>query len=75
MKITRRPPAKPELLGLKLYRLHHPMPKSEYRSCKFAPPTLALIERCKRIIAEYTAQGFQLTLRQLFYQLVARGFH
>jgi hypothetical protein len=34
--------------------------------------TLEVIERANAIIGEYQAQGFTLTLRQLFYQLVAR---
>lgn len=32
-----------------------------------------LIERANKIIAEYKAKGFTLTLRQLYYQFVARG--
>ena len=32
----------------------------------------AIIERANKIIAEYQAQGFRLTLRQLYYQFVAR---
>jgi hypothetical protein len=35
--------------------------------------TLALVERANTIVQEYLAQGFELTLRQLFYQTVARG--
>lgn len=35
-------------------------------------PSLALIEVCNKIIREYTAAGYILTLRQLFYQLVSR---
>jgi len=34
--------------------------------------TLAVIEQVNTIINEYTAQGFTLTLRQLFYQMVSR---
>jgi hypothetical protein len=33
---------------------------------------LARIEQANAILAEYTGQGFTLTLRQLFYQIVAR---
>jgi hypothetical protein len=36
--------------------------------------TLALIEQANEIIAEYEAQGFVLTARQLFYQFVARDW-
>jgi hypothetical protein len=35
--------------------------------------TLAVIDQASGIIAEYEAQGFRLTLRQLYYQFVARG--
>jgi hypothetical protein len=37
------------------------------------PASLAIIERANVIIADYAAQGFDLTLRQLYYQFVARG--
>ena len=33
---------------------------------------LAVVEQANVIIAEYSAQGFQLTLRQLYYQFVSR---
>jgi hypothetical protein len=35
--------------------------------------TLVVVEQANTIIAEYLAQGFALTLRQLFYQFVARA--
>jgi hypothetical protein len=35
--------------------------------------TLELIESANRILEEYEAQGFSMTLRQLYYQMVARG--
>jgi hypothetical protein len=35
--------------------------------------TLNVVEQANTIIGEYRAQGFLLTLRQLFYQFVARG--
>ncbi len=38
----------------------------------FKTKTLARIEQANAILAEYTGQGFTLTLRQLFYQFVAR---
>lgn len=40
---------------------------------KFKADSLALIATANSIIAEYEAQGFQLTLRQLYYQFVARA--
>lgn len=38
----------------------------------FSPGSLGLIEHANSIIAEYQTQGFTLTLRQLYYQFVAR---
>jgi hypothetical protein len=37
-------------------------------------PTRAVIDQANSVIAEFTDQGFKLTLRQLFYQFVARGW-
>jgi hypothetical protein len=44
-----------------------------FRSQNFQAKTTAVIEQANTIIAEYTRQGFTLTLRQLFYQFVARA--
>jgi hypothetical protein len=44
-----------------------------FERLNFRPKTLALIEQANTIIGEYQARGFVLTLRQLFYQFVARG--
>lgn len=49
------------------------MPKIAYIEKTFRPATLATIATANRIIEEYAAQGFDLTLRQLYYQMVARG--
>lgn len=38
----------------------------------FKASSLATIEQANTILAEYEAQGFKLTLRQLYYQFVAR---
>lgn len=38
----------------------------------FRPDSLDAVEKANTIIAEYQAQGFTLTLRQLYYQFVAR---
>lgn len=46
--------------------------KERFIDRAFKPDTLALIEFCNSVIAEYQAQGFTLTLRQLYYQCVAR---
>jgi len=48
------------------------MPKIKYQEFNFRPPTLALIDTANKIIAEYQRQGFDLTLRQLYYQFVSR---
>lgn len=48
------------------------MPKIAYEVKNFAPKTLAVIEQANSIIALYAAQGYDLTLRQLYYQFVSR---
>jgi len=48
------------------------MPKIAYIPKSFAADKLALIETCDKICTEYANQGYELTLRQLFYQLVSR---
>lgn len=49
------------------------MPLIIYTEKKLAKGTMKLIDQANEIITEYTAQGYVLTLRQLYYQLVARG--
>lgn len=48
------------------------MPKILYVPREFSPASLELIAQVNRIVADYKAQGFVLTLRQLYYQFVAR---
>ena len=48
------------------------MPKIKYREFNFQPAALAMIATVNTIIADYRSQGFDLTLRQVYYQLVAR---
>jgi hypothetical protein len=48
------------------------MPKIKYKDFNFRPSTLGIINKANDIIAEYAAQGFDLTLRQLYYQFVSR---
>lgn len=48
------------------------MPKIRYVPREFSKSSMDLIERSNVIIADYTSQGFVLTLRQLYYQLVSR---
>lgn len=43
-----------------------------YKEITFKAKTLAQIERINAIIAEYQNAGYTLTVRQLYYQLVAR---
>lgn len=49
------------------------MPKIKYDHIKFRPASLETIAMANKIIEEYQEQGFDLTLRQLYYQFVARG--
>jgi hypothetical protein len=44
-----------------------------YTPRKFSPGSQEMISQANKIIDEYQAQGFNLTLRQLYYQFVARG--
>ena len=48
------------------------MPLIEYKSHTFRKQSRAVIEQASSIIAEYLEQGYDLTLRQLYYQFVAR---
>lgn len=48
------------------------MPKISYIDRDFSAKSLATIRQANRIIAEYAAAGYSLTLRQLYYQFVAR---
>lgn len=44
----------------------------QYVQKRFSASTSKKIEQANAIIAEYEAQGFELTLRQLYYQFVSR---
>lgn len=48
------------------------MPKIAYQNKRFNKNTLEVIDQANSIIEEYAEQGFKLTLRQLYYQFVAR---
>ena len=50
------------------------MPKIQYKEIKFQQKSLDLIELVNQVVDEYSAQGYELTLRQAYYQLVARGY-
>ncbi|MHC4776961.1 MAG: hypothetical protein ACYTFG_00140 [Planctomycetota bacterium] len=48
------------------------MPRIEYEQKRFRQATLDVISTATKIMREYAEQGFDLTLRQLYYQFVAR---
>ncbi|MET9099999.1 hypothetical protein [Streptomyces antibioticus] len=48
------------------------MPRLAYKKKSFSPASQALIAKADEICQAYAAQGFDLTLRQLYYQFVAR---
>ena len=50
------------------------MPKICYRAKRFGDASLAILDQAEQIINEMQSQGFTLTLRQLYYQFVARGW-
>lgn len=49
------------------------MPKIKYRDNRINPGTLKMIATANVIVEDYVAQGFDLTLRQLYYQLVSKA--
>lgn len=49
------------------------MPKIKYEDKKFTGATEGTIQQAESIINKYRAQGFSLTLRQVYYQFVSRG--
>lgn len=57
-------------------RLNRPeLPGCEtFQISKFRAEKLETIEFAREVIREFNEKGFQLTLRQLFYQFVARGW-
>lgn len=48
------------------------MPKIKYQDVRFTQKRLVVIAKANEIIEEYQRQGFDLTLRQLYYQFVSR---
>lgn len=50
------------------------MPNIQYKKINFRQSSLDLIKLVNQVIQEYQAQGYELTLRQAYYQLVARGY-
>lgn len=49
------------------------MPLLTYTRKRFRDDTLDVIEQAREICEDYAAQGYQLTLRQVYYQFVAKG--
>lgn len=49
------------------------MPRITYVEKDFRAATLVAIDQANSIIMEYQAQGFDLTLRQIYYQFVSRA--
>lgn len=50
------------------------MPKIAYKDITFRDASLVTINLVNKVITEYEGMGYDLTLRQLYYQLVARGY-
>lgn len=50
------------------------MPKIQYKEINFRGKSLDLIKLINQVVDEYSSQGYELTLRQTYYQLVARGY-
>jgi hypothetical protein len=48
------------------------VPKIQYVARNFSASSRTIIDQANTIIAEYNAQGYDLTLRQLYYQFVSR---
>ena len=46
--------------------------KQQFQAFRSRRDTLTMIDQANKIIDEYQQQGFQLTLRQLYYQFVSR---
>lgn len=50
------------------------MPTICYEEHNFAARSLAMIDKANATIADYRAQGYSLTLRQVYYQMVSRDY-
>lgn len=48
--------------------------KEKFVEHNFSKSSLVLIATCNNILEEYRNQGYRLSLRQLYYQLVARDY-
>lgn len=50
------------------------MPYIEYVPKKFSPGSMRIINLAEQICTDYANRGYDLTLRQLYYQFVSRGY-
>lgn len=50
------------------------MPKIRYSDINIRPAGVSLVAEVNAIVEEFISQGYTLTLRQVYYQLVARNF-
>jgi hypothetical protein len=50
------------------------MPRIRYRKYRPAAESQAIIELANEILEDYSDQGFELTLRQLYYQFISRDY-
>jgi hypothetical protein len=50
------------------------MPKIVYKPKRFGAAAIAVIQRANSVLEEYAAMGYDMTLRQVYYQCVARGW-
>lgn len=50
------------------------MPRIKYEDINLGPDRVAMIAKVNTLIADYRAQGYSLTLRQVYYQFVARDW-
>lgn len=48
------------------------MPRIKYKDVRFSADRQAIVDHAVRLVRTYAAQGYSLTLRQLYYQFVAR---
>lgn len=46
--------------------------KERFKRINFTEPRLHIIELCNQVIAELAAEGYNMTLRQLYYQMFSR---
>lgn len=50
------------------------MPRIQYIEKRFQTRSLQMIQATNRIVTEYAAEGYVLTVRQIYYQFVRRGW-